>query len=66
MLSPTNGLAFARLAKCILAQKDEDNPRRVGEADFFSRYAVKLAPQDAEVAKIQAEIAAQLETLKMP
>ena len=65
-LAPTNGLAFARLAKQVLGQSEKDNPRRVGEADFFSRYAVKLAPQDAEVAKIRAEIAAQLQTLKTP
>ena len=65
-LSPTNGLAFARLAKLVLAQTDQDNPRRVGEADFISRYALKWAPHDAEVAKIRAEIVAQLGALKKP
>ena len=54
-LSPTNGLAFARLAKQVLAQSDQDNPRRVGEADFFSRYALRWSPNDPEVTKIRAE-----------
>ena len=62
-LSPTNGLAFARLAKLVVAQKEEDNPRRVGEADFFSRYALKWSPNDVEVAKIRAEIELQIQTM---
>jgi eukaryotic-like serine/threonine-protein kinase len=65
-LSPTNAVAFARLAKQVLAQTEKDNPRRVEQADFYSRYAVKWAPQNAEVAKIRAEIAAQVQTLKAP
>jgi WD40 repeat protein len=65
-LAPINGLAFARLAKQVLAQSDKDNPRRVGEADFFSRYALKWSPNDPEVKKIRAEIAAQIETVKKP
>jgi len=55
-----------RLAKQVLAQSEKDNPRHVGEADFFSRYAVKLAPQDAEVAKIRAEIEEQIKSLPKP
>src|ERR1700687_4825445 len=50
-LSPTNGLAFARLARRVLEQ--EDNPRRVGDADFDSRRAVELSPNDAEVLRIR-------------
>jgi hypothetical protein len=65
-LSPTNGLAFARLAKQILAQNERANPHRVGEADFFSRHAVKLGPQDAEVAKIRAEIEEQIKRQPKP
>jgi hypothetical protein len=65
-LAPTNGLAFARLARQVLAQSETDNPRRVGEADFFSRHAVKLAPQDAEVAKLRSEIGDQIKTLPKP
>jgi hypothetical protein len=55
-LSPANGLAYARLARQVLAQNETDNPRRIGEADFFSRFALKWAPNDAEVLKIRAEI----------
>ena len=58
-LSPTNGLAFARLAVRVLEQDAKDNPRRVGEADFYSRYAVKLSPNDAEVLRIRGEIRAK-------
>ena len=65
-------LIIEQIANCrcsanqVLAQKDEDNPRREGEADFFSRYALKWSPNDAEVAKIRAEIKAQIEALKKP
>ena len=59
-MSSANALAFVRLVKQILGQEDTDNPRRVGEADFLSRYAVKLAPQDAEVAKRRARIETQI------
>jgi eukaryotic-like serine/threonine-protein kinase len=65
-LSPTNGLAYARLAKQVLTQSDEDNPRRIGEADFFSRYAVKWSPNDAEVAKIRTEIEEHIKSLPKP
>jgi hypothetical protein len=62
-LSPTNGLAFARLAEQALMQSDKDNPRRLAEADFFSRYALKWSPNHAEVAKIRAEIKEQIKNL---
>jgi hypothetical protein len=65
-LAPTNGLVFARLARLVLAQNERDNPRRVGEADFFSRYALKLAPQGAEVALIRAEIEERIKNLPKP
>ena len=55
-LSPTNGLAFARLARRVLEQDSKDNPRRVGEADFYSHHAVELAPNDAEVLRIRDDI----------
>jgi hypothetical protein len=54
-MAPTNGLALARLAQQVLAQNEKDNPRRVGEADFFSRRGVELAPQDAEVQETRLE-----------
>ena len=66
LLSPTNGFALARLAKQIFAQSEKDNPRRVGEAAFFSRYALKWSPNDAEVTKIHSEIVAQIGALKKP
>ena len=59
-LAPTNGLAFARLAKQVLAQSEKDNPRRIGEADFFSRYALKCSPNDPEVQQIRGEIVRQI------
>jgi WD40 repeat protein len=65
-LVPTNALAFARLARQLLAQDDPDNLRRLGEADLFSRHAVELAPHDAGVAKIRKEIVTQIEALKKP
>ena len=65
-LAPTNGLAFARLARQILVQSEKDNPRRVGEADFYSRYALRWAPDNTQVQKIQAEIARQINDLPKP
>ncbi|MDA1275590.1 MAG: M60 family metallopeptidase [Verrucomicrobia bacterium] len=55
-LSPTNGLAFARLAQKVLEQDPAQNPRHVGEAFFYCRRARELAPDDPEVARITAEI----------
>ena len=59
-LSPTNALALARLARLILSQPPAENPRRIGEADFLSRRAVQMAPTDAEVVALRAEVAAKL------
>jgi len=56
-LSPTNGLIFARLARRVLEQ--QENPCRVGEADFLSRRAVALSPQDLDVRRIRGEIKAR-------
>lgn len=55
-----------RWEKRRVAQGVNDNPRRVGEADFFSRYAVKLVPQDAEVARIRVEIEDQIRRQPKP
>ena len=63
---PTNGLAFARLARKTLAQDAKDNPRRIGEADFFSRRAVELSPNDSEVQRVRAEIAEQVKSAPKP
>jgi eukaryotic-like serine/threonine-protein kinase len=60
-LSPTNGLAFAKLAAAVLAQPETGNPRRAGEADFFSRHAMKLSPEDPEVMQVRTRIEQVLE-----
>jgi dipeptidyl aminopeptidase/acylaminoacyl peptidase len=65
-LSPTNALATARLAKQALAQDPKENPRRVGEADFYSRRAVALAPNEPEVLRIRAEVVERIGTLGKP
>lgn len=52
-LSPTNGLAFARLARLVLEQDAKENPRRIGEVDFLSRRGMNLAPDNAEVVQIR-------------
>ena len=56
LLSPTNGLAFARLARVVAAQEPDENPNRIAEADFYSRHAARLSPKDGEVLRIRAEI----------
>jgi hypothetical protein len=38
----------------------------VGEADFFSRYALKWSPNDSELVKIRTDTAAQIETVENP
>ena len=55
-LNPTNGLAYARLAQAVLAEDPVKNPRRVGEADFFSRHALQWSPNDPEVNRLREEI----------
>jgi eukaryotic-like serine/threonine-protein kinase len=59
-LSPTNGIACARFARKILAQDAGDNPRRLGEADFFSRRALEFAPNNPEVQRIRADVLEQI------
>jgi WD40 repeat protein len=65
-LSPTNGLALARFATQLLAHSNEENPRRVVEADFFSRRALQRSPQDSEVRGIRTEIEKRLRELGSP
>jgi hypothetical protein len=65
-LSVTNGLAFSRLAQQTLAQDTRENPRRIGEADFFSRRALELSPSDPEVQRLRAEIAEQIKDSPKP
>ena len=47
-------------ARQVLAQSENDNPRRIGEADFFSRYALKWSSNDPEVQRIRNEITRQI------
>ena len=40
---------------CMPSTAATQNPRRAGEADFLSRYALKLSPDDPTVKQIRAE-----------
>jgi tetratricopeptide (TPR) repeat protein len=55
LLSPTNGLAFARMARLILAEKAPASPQQLAAAEFYYRRAATLAPDQPEVAWAQAE-----------
>jgi WD40 repeat protein/serine/threonine protein kinase len=55
-LSPTNILAFARLAALFEEEEPEGNPDRLREAEFFARYALKLDPENHEAKRILVEI----------
>ena len=62
-LSPNHGLAYARLAKRILEQGvSKKNPSALVEADFYSRFAARLAPGNAEVTRIRSEICQPVES----
>ena len=63
-LSPTNGLAHARLAQMLLMDSPSVNPRHLKQADWHSALAVKLAPRDEEVARIRQEIVARVHSPK--
>jgi WD40 repeat protein len=54
-LSATNALAFARMARRLLAtnQADQTVPEN---AEWFSRYAANLAPNDPEVRQIREAV----------
>jgi len=47
---------FGPLRRRVLEQDPKENPRREGEANFYRRHAVKLAPNDPEVLRIRAEV----------
>ncbi len=55
-ISPTNGLASARLARIRLDESQAQNPRASSEADFFMRRALELSPDEPEVWVAQAEV----------
>ena len=48
------------------AEDEPKNPRRNAEADFLSRHAAELAPDEAEVRKLRAEVAERLSKLRNP
>jgi hypothetical protein len=58
-LSPTNAVAFARLAALVKDQDPKQNPGRLEEAEFYARYALKHDPDNAEAKQT-------LEALKSP
>ncbi len=62
-LEPTNGLVMARLAGHLLEQDPRDNPRQAGEADYFSRRALTLAPDEPEVFCVRAAVLASRDQL---
>jgi tetratricopeptide (TPR) repeat protein len=54
-LAPTNGLALARLARAVLAQPPTENPRQIGEAEWYGARAIEFAPDKAEAWLARAE-----------
>jgi hypothetical protein len=60
LLSPTNALVFARLGRKLAAQNSAAHPSAPGEADWCSRYAVRLAPNDPEILQIREGVLEKL------
>ncbi len=48
-LAPTNGLAWAALARLIMSLPDGTNAVRVAQAEWYGRRALQLAPDEPEV-----------------
>ncbi|NOS71586.1 MAG: hypothetical protein HOP33_16880 [Verrucomicrobia bacterium] len=46
-LSPTNSLAFARLALVVKDQDPTKNPARLDNAEFYARFAMRLEPDNS-------------------
>jgi hypothetical protein len=65
-LAPTNGLAFGRLARAVLAQEPAHNPRKIREAEFLSRRAMELEPNNWEVLRIRSEVEQQTKPPQNP
>jgi len=55
-LSATNSLAFARLALQLIGTSRTARPNGSEDAEWFSRYATNLAPQNPEVARSRATV----------
>ncbi|HYV28793.1 MAG TPA: hypothetical protein VFA77_14755, partial [Candidatus Eisenbacteria bacterium] len=58
--------ALAALAKKILERPANKNPRALAEADFYGRYAVQLASENPEVARIHTEFQRQIKSKDFP
>jgi hypothetical protein len=58
-LSPSNASALARLARQILAQDSVQHPERAAQADWYSRRAVELSPNDPEVLAVRTYLSKQ-------
>ena len=56
LLSPSNGLAHARLAFVALTSETAPSPRQIASADWQSDFAVALSPEDSEVLCARAEL----------
>jgi WD40 repeat protein/tetratricopeptide (TPR) repeat protein len=62
-LSPSNHLAMARLARVLtepVGTRSITNSRRAGDAEWFSRRALELAPDNPEVRWSRAHVLARL------
>src|SRR5207249_2659335 len=55
-LCPTGGLAQARLALEVLHQDKKRNPQQVGVAEYWSRRATELAPNEPQVWRTRAKV----------
>ncbi len=59
-LDPTAGLAYARLANAMVDALTEPNVRLIGEADFYSRHAAKITPDDPQVKSLRGRFLATI------
>jgi tetratricopeptide (TPR) repeat protein len=59
-ISPTNGIALARLARRLLQKgESEENSNQVAQANWYSRQALKFSPREPEALWAQAEVLAR-------
>jgi hypothetical protein len=59
-LSSTNALAFARLAQKLVATNQAVRSEAMEKAEWFSRYATHLAPNDPEILRIRQTVMEQV------
>jgi hypothetical protein len=60
LLSFTNALAFARFAQQLVARNQTVKAEAWKDAEWFSRYAMSLAPTDPEIRLIRESIAQRI------